>query len=591
MWQRFKKQFRDWPIAKKFVSIFTVMTLLSCALMVGALHIGLSVFEAKLYEKSLQELDFFVRRLDDDLQEMDVLTRSIAVDTSVQNQLAQLAAADAETAQYYYLLTGVRPLLLEKLYLTGQANALQYIDLHGNNIVVGQSFPDPGDERRAALAEDLARTPGSFVLLPPDADYPYFICGRDVLRSQNMSMQKLGTVLVTVDIEKLLNDQIDALSSRPSELYLYNGTELVYQSNASTPNITPPTTHQGYAVQTLGGQKIFVCWLTSPVSGLRLCSVFNYSDIYGQTIRARWSLLLGGCAILVIFGFVMLRMARLVTRPVHTLSEAVKSVEGGDFATARAMLPAAPSADEIGTLTRDVDAMLGQIDTLIHENYEKQLLLQDTRYKMLQAQINPHFLYNTLSTLSWLVRAGKTEDANRLIISLGDMLRAALSPKQNTTAAADVQLVRNYIDIQQLRYKRRAAFALETDGNLESWYLPHFTLQPLVENAIKYGVEESEDVCEITVTARAEADTLTLAVHNTGAPIEPQRLAEMRSFTVKPQGHGIGLKNIYERLSMLYTAFDFAIESSETDGTTVKIVLKKQNAKEGSPDGEAADRR
>lgn len=165
--------------------------------------------------------------------------------------------------------------------------------------------------------------------------------------------------------------------------------------------------------------------------------------------------------------------------------------------------------------------------------------MQDTRYKMLQAQINPHFLYNTLSTLSWLVRAGKTEDANRLIISLGNMLRAALSPKQNTTAAADVQLVHNYIDIQQLRYKRRAAFALETDSNLESWYLPHFTLQPLVENAIKYGVEESEDVCRITVTARADADTLTLAVHNTGAPIKPQRLAEMRSFTVKPQGRGI----------------------------------------------------
>ena len=126
----------------------------------------------------------------------------------------------------------------------------------------------------------------------------------------------------------------------------------------------------------------------------------------------------------------------------HTLSEAVKSVEGGDFDTARAMLPAVPSADEIGTLTRDVDAMLGQIDNLIHENYEKQLLLQDTRYKMLQAQINPHFLYNTLSTLSWLVRAGKNEEAGRLIINLGNMLRAALSPKQNTTAAADVQLVR-----------------------------------------------------------------------------------------------------------------------------------------------------
>ena len=74
---------------------------------------------------------------------------------------------------------------------------------------------------------------------------------------------------------------------------------------------------------------------------------------------ARGALLLGGCAILVLFGWVMLRMARLVTRPVHTLSEAVKSVEGGDFTTARAMLPNTPAADEIGTLTRDVDTMLG----------------------------------------------------------------------------------------------------------------------------------------------------------------------------------------------------------------------------------------
>ena len=114
MLTRLKKRFLDLPISQKFVSIFAVMTLLSCAVMVGALHLGLSVFEEKLYEKSLQELDFFVQSIDDDLQQMDVLTRSIAVDTTIQSQLAQLTAADPETAQYYYLLTGVRPLLLGK---------------------------------------------------------------------------------------------------------------------------------------------------------------------------------------------------------------------------------------------------------------------------------------------------------------------------------------------------------------------------------------------------------------------------------------------------------------------------------------------
>ena len=89
-------------------------------------------------------------------------------------------------------------------------------------------------------------------------------------------MQRLGTVLVTVDIEKLLNNQIDALSNKPSELYLYIKEALVYQSGETAADFTLPDTRQGYAVQTMNGQKVFVCWLTSGVSGLRLCSVFNY---------------------------------------------------------------------------------------------------------------------------------------------------------------------------------------------------------------------------------------------------------------------------------------------------------------------------
>ena len=88
----------------------------------------------------------------------------------------------------------------------------------------------------------------------------------------------------------------------------------------------------------------------------------------------------------------------------------------------------------------------------------------------------------------------------------------------------------------------------------------------------------------------AEADTLLLAVHNTGTPIDTARLAEIRNFTVKPQGHGIGLKNIYERLSMLYKTFAFTVDSTETDGTTVQILLNRQDAKEEQPHGETADR-
>ena len=578
---RAKRKFLDLPLAQKFVSIFAVLTLLSGALMIGALHLGLSVFEEKFYEKSLQELDFFVQRVDDDIQDIDTLTRSIAVDTNIQQQLNALANADPETANYYYLLTAVRPLLLEKIYQDRQINSLQYTDLYGHTLTIGQDMPDPGAARLTALEMALNETPGGFVLVASNsADYPYILCGRRILRSQDMSLKKLGTIVVALDVGKLLDNEIHSLSSQPSELYLYNGNRLVHHSGGEMAALPAVTSAQGYQITTLNGKKSFVCWQTSSLTGLRLCSIFDYHEIYGQINTARNALIFGECAILMLFAWVLLHMARLVTRPIHTLSEAVQTVDQqeGNFSAARAMLPADPAADEIGTLTREFDSMLGKIDTLIHENYEKQILLQETRYKMLQAQINPHFLYNTLGTLNWLVKAGNREDACKMIVSLGDILRAALSPRQNSTAAADVQLANSYIAIQQLRYKSRAHFTLTSSGELEQWYLPHFTLQPLVENAIHYGVEDSDEVCEIRVTAQADSDTLTLIVHNTGAPIAPERLAEIRTFTVKPQGHGIGLKNIYERLSMLYENFVFNFDSDES-GTTVKIVLRQEELK------------
>lgn len=582
MVHRAKKYFLDLPLAQKFVGIFAVLTLLSGALMIGALHLGLSVFEEKFYERSLQELDFFVQKVDDDIQDIDTLTRSIAVDSNIQEQLNALAQADPQTANYYYLLTGVRPLLLEKIYQDRQINSLQYTDLNGHTLTIGQDMPDPGAGQQTALEMALNATPGGFAIQTSDsADFPYILCGRRILRSQDMSLKKLGTIVVALDVGKLLDNEIHSLSSQPSELYLYNGTQLIYHSGEEAAAALPQEeSAHGYQISTIGGKKYYICWLTSSVTGLRLCSVFDYHEIYGQINTARNALIFGECAILLLFAWVLLHMARLVTKPIHTLSEAMQTVDQqeGNFAAARALLPADPAADEIGTLTKEFDSMLSKIDTLIHENYEKQILLQETRYKMLQAQINPHFLYNTLGTLNWLVKAGDRENACKMIVSLGDILRAALSPRQNSTAAADVQLASSYIAIQQLRYKSRAEFTLTVSGKLEQWTLPHFTLQPLIENAIHYGVEDSDTVCRIHIAAQAADDVLTLIVHNTGTPVEPKRLDEIRAFTIKPQGHGIGLKNIYERLSMLYQDFGFDFDSDAT-GTTVRILLRQSDLK------------
>lgn len=113
-----------------------------------------------------------------------------------------------------------------------------------------------------------------------------------------------------------------------------------------------------------------------------------------------------------------------------------------NFQAALAVLPDHPYKDETGQLTSEFRVMLQRIDALIRDNYKKQLLLQETQYKMLQAQINPHFLNNTLNTVSWMIRAGRNDDATRVVIELGQLLRAALSKEEEMFVSQEVQLVK-----------------------------------------------------------------------------------------------------------------------------------------------------
>ena len=288
---------------------------------------------------------------------------------------------------------------------------------------------------------------------------------------------------------------------------------------------------------------------------------------------------IGTTLFLIAFGIILFTNMQLkadyefLSKIIHMLSH----MESGEFADVQEEdLSSERRKNEYGMIAVALKDVGAKLQGHIQREYVWKLKEQETQMRALQHQINPHFLYNTLGTLNWLVKAGNREDACKMIVSLGDILRAALSPRQNSTAAADVQLAGSYIAIQQLRYKSRAEFTLTASGELEQWSLPHFTLQPLVENAIHYGVEDSDEVCKIDVIVQAEDDTLTLIVHNTGKPVKPEKLTKIRTFTVKPQGHGIGLKNIYERLSMLYKAFGFDFDSDES-GTTVKIVLKQEN--------------
>ena len=582
MLHRAKAKWDNLRLANKMLLVYLALLSIVCVVTIIVMRVNLSIYDEKLYEKSLQELDFFVQQVNGSLKEVETFSYDIAMSVDMQQRLSTMRSHSHLEAQYNYELHQLRSLLTTEIYTHPIVKSITYTDQFRNEVVVGEYTGTVDPEEYAALLDQMHEAHGGYVALPPSEEYPYLLSGRDILKHTDFSMDYLGTYIIACDVAGVIKAQMSALSAPRSELFVCGPTGAIFQSDGQSDPVRPSSGEtQGYDVLRLDGQLYFTCWLTDKEHGWTYLNQFPYSEIYGQITQMRYTLFGVFAALFGLSILMMRRLAHEVTRPLQTLSRSMRVVETGDFKAAEAVLPAKPSGDETGELTREFRVMLEKIDLLIYENYEKQLLLQEMRYQMLQAQINPHFLNNTLNTVAWMVKAGQNDHANKVIVELGQLLRAALSKKDYVSVAEDLQHTQAYITIQQFRYGKRATFQVDHAGALEEYMLPKMVLQPLVENAILHGVDDALKHCTVSVTAAEETDSIRLTVQDDGPGMSEDRLDAVRSFTAKPKGHGIGLKNIRERLEMAFgEGCSFRIDSVPDQGTTVQIVIPKKREAE-----------
>ena len=407
---------------------------------------------------------------------------------------------------------------------------------------------------------------------------PYLLSGRVVRNRLDMSLSDMGKLIFVCDVGNVISENKESLSSNKAAIYVYNKNCAIYEDEniKKLDDLPKYVEHSGYKILKQSGRKYFVSYLYSAKTDWTYVSFFPYSDIYGQVQTVRTLLILGFLAVFTALVFFMKKLSVVIVSPLEHLTDSMQIVENGDFQGAREMLTNTDRQDEIGTLSREFRTMLETVDTLIHENYEKQLLLKDTKYKMLRAQINPHFLYNTLNVIHWMIRAKRNEEAGRMIVELGDILHYSFSQTPYAIISDEIKMVKSYIKIQQSRYQDRIKFEIFTEGALDKYIMPRMILQPLVENAISYGAEVSLDICTITVSVRENADAIVMEVIDDGVGMSEEELEAVRSYTFKPKGHGIGLKNISERLKMDDENSIFYIDSVSGKGTNVTIKLHKR---------------
>lgn len=252
------------------------------------------------------------------------------------------------------------------------------------------------------------------------------------------------------------------------------------------------------------------------------------------------------------------------------------------------------TGDEIEELCKSFNIMNDEIDRLINDVYEAELAKKklDVEHKeaslnALQAQINPHFLYNTFETANWLIIEGKTEAARRMINLLSDMFRLGINRGNNTLILSrEIHHARSYIDIQQMRYADKLSVFWEYDDSILNCVVTKTIIQPILENAIYHGIEPKEDGGEIEVSIDRIGDELEIRVLDSGVGIEKEK-CDMINNDLKNNENkclkNIGLKNVNDRIKLMYgEGYGVRVESVYGKYTEVILTLPYlENMEEG----------
>lgn len=273
-------------------------------------------------------------------------------------------------------------------------------------------------------------------------------------------------------------------------------------------------------------------------------------------------------------------LSKTVTSPLYQLMSLMRVVEQGRLDVQFNLR----YKDDIGLLGQSFNQMVQRLKRLIQEGYERQVRLQESEIKALRAQINPHFLYNTLETVNWMAKMNGLSKISKMVVSLGEMMRFSIRQGEDLVLLTeDLKHLQHYLNIQEIRYQDQFKVHLDVPEDVKACYVPALLLQPLVENAITHGLEMKLGRGNLWLVARKEAEQLLLVVEDDGVGMNEQTLQKIQQKEFQTMAYhntGIGLQNVQRRIQIYYgEEHEMKVYSEVGKGT--KVILRLPFRTEG----------
>ena len=399
-----------------------------------------------------------------------------------------------------------------------------------------------------------------------------------------------GILLIDISYNSLQQMLEDTTLSNQGYLYMISSEgELIYhpkmqliETGHMKENISAAVKYRdGSYKEEYEGESRDVSVKSVGYTGWKLLSVTSEKGLSLSNLKMRLFVAFVAATFLLVLVLINAFISSRITNPIKELEKSVNAIEAGELDTE----VYTGGSYEIRHLGRSIGEMAKRIKTLMQDIVVEHEAKRKSEFDTLQSQINPHFLYNTLDIIVWMIENEQKQEAVKVVTSLARFFRISLSKGKSIISVRDeLEHIRNYLTIQQMRFKNKFTYVIDAEEKVMDMSCLKLMLQPLVENAIYHGMEFMDGDGEIYVQVRMEEKSLLFEVRDNGLGMTKEQVENLlseKSHVSSRQGSGIGVKNVNERIRLYFgESYGLDIASEPDEGTVIRIHLPAEVYKE-----------
>ena len=570
---------KRYKLTKQFFICFLIILIpIAIALIIVPYHFASKIISRKAEEQTTETVRQISQSYDSYLDVMINKLETIGYSPVVQEELTAPSDKVNQQEDYFYSRAKqIRRLMLQEYYsvsmydieLTGLNGASYYFSGHD----VSHNY----DSDELQLMADESQ--GHWTLYNRNDDNDSLQMVKMIKELQ--TGQTLGYIRIGLRRDYLGKLVKNISFGNSGEIILLDQEKQILYGNTDiqeTECISDIHGSSGTFNQIINNESYMVVYNKSADNNWTVVALIPYSFLNHDLSGLRISMLILTSIIILAGIMLSILMARMVTKPVEQTASALAQFSHGDFSVRLDE----DRDDEIGQMNRIFNKAILDIQNLMQRVAQADILTREMEYKTLQSQMNPHFLYNTLDIINWMAfKKGDTEICD-MVTAVSNLMRISINNKKSIiTLQEEIGYVKDYLYIQHVRYQNRFEAFYDIDEHLYSQMIPKLIIEPIVENSIVHGIEDSEKTNRITIAAHLNDDeNIEITVQDTGVGMSQEKADQLLNDAYnkkagQEKGHtNLGIYAVNKRIKFLYgDEFGLSIKSSEGIGTTVIIII------------------